>query len=199
MAFTELDIAPRTKGRAVKQLSLEAAGELTAADLALLASERGVKPTPIKMLRERHHALARCLSSGMSPAEASIITGYDPSRISVLKADPTFQALVADYSTVAAGVTADFVQRANVLSLTTMNRLQEIVEDDEQVLSPSILLEINKFAADRTGNAPVQKNLNMNVSADLGTKLDAARRRLAAATPVQIVQVPGGTDDAGPE
>lgn len=199
MAFAELDIAPRTKGRAVKQLSLEAAGDLSAADLALLASERGVKPTPIKMLRERHHALARCLAAGMSPGEASVITGYDPSRISVLKQDVAFQALVADYRSMGDGISADFVQRTQVLSLTVVNRLQEIAEDDEQVLSPATLLEIGKFAADRTGNAPVQKNVNLNVNADLGSKLDAARRRLAAAQPVQITQVPGTDDSAGSE
>lgn len=189
MAFAELDIPARTKGRAAKPLQLEAAGELTPADLALLASERGIKPTEIKELRERHHALARCLAAGMGNTEASAITGYSPSRISILKDDPTFQALVEDYKSISDGVTADFVQRTQVLSLTTVNRLQEIVENDEVELSPSILLEIGKFAADRTGNAPIQKNVNLNVNADLGNKLDAARRRLAAAQEVKVIEV----------
>jgi hypothetical protein len=200
MAFAELDIAPRTRGRGAKQVVLESIGELSPADLALLASERGVKPTAIKELRERHHALARCLAAGMSNAEASVITGYSPSRVSILKDDPTFKALVEDYKAMQEGVQADFVTRTQVLSLTVVNRLQEIVEDDETELSPATLLEIGKFSADRTGNAPVQKNVNLNVNAELGTKLDAARRRLAAAQPTQVSVVPGGTpNDPAPE
>lgn len=200
MAFAELDIAPRTKGRGTKQLQLEAIGELTPADLALLASERGIKPTEIKELRERHHALARCLAAGLKDVECSAITGYSPSRISILKNDPTFQALVDDYKSIQSGIAADFVTRTQTLSLTVVERLQEAVEDEDTPLSPSVLLEIGKFAADRTGNAPVQKNLNVNVNAELGSKLDAARRRLAAAQPVQITEVPSGaTDDPPPE
>lgn len=195
MAFAELDIAPRTKGRGGKQVSIEPAGDLVPADLALLASERGVQPVQIKALRERHHALARCLAAGMGNTEASAITGYSPSRISILKGDPGFAALVEDYKSMQTAVSADFVTRAQTLSLTVVERLQEVVEDEETSISPATLLEIGKFAADRTGNAPVQKNVNLNVNADLGSKLDAARRRLAAAKPVQITQVPGGTSD----
>jgi hypothetical protein len=101
-------------------------------------------------------------------------------------------ALVEDYKSMQSGIQADFVTRTQVLSLTVVERLQEAVEDEDKPLSPGVLLEIGKFAADRTGNAPVQKNVNLNVNADLGSKLDAARRRLAAAQPVQITEVPGG-------
>lgn len=177
MAFADqLDIAPRTKGRAGKAVAFGTARELTAADLALLASERGIKPTAIAQLRERHHALARCLAGGMTNAEASIITGYDPSRISILKSDPLFQALMQDYKTMSAAVTADFVERTNILALTVVNRLQEAVEADEP-LSPATLLEIGKFSADRTGNAPTTKTQNVNVNVQLGDRLRAARER----------------------
>jgi hypothetical protein len=108
--------------------------------------------------------------------------GTHPRGISILKDDPTFKALVEDYKAMQEGVQADFVTRTQVLSLT-VERLQEIVEDEEKNSPPRLLLEIGKFAADRTGNAPVQKNVNLNVNAELGTKLDAARRRLAAAQP----------------
>lgn len=181
MAFVDqLDIAPRTKGRAVAAVVFGTARELTAADLALLASERGIKPASLLQIRERHHALARCLAGGMSNSEASVITGYDPSRISILKSDPLFQALVADYATMSAGVTADFVERANVLGLTVMTRLQEAVEADEP-LSPSIMLEIGKFAADRSGNGATAKTQNVNVNINLGERLRAARERSNAA------------------
>lgn len=182
MAFAEeLDFAPRTKGRAGKQITFGPVRELAAADLALLASERGVKPTAILQLRERHHALARCLAGGISNTEASVITGYDPSRISILKSDPLFQALIEDYKSMSASVTADFVERANVLAVTVVNRLQEAVENEESPLSPSTLLEIGKFTADRTGNAPTAKTQNVNVNVNLGDRLRAARERSNAA------------------
>jgi len=187
MAFAELNLAPRTRGRGISPTKVEVIGDLTTADLALLASERGIKPVPIKALRDRHHALARCLATGMSNAEASIMTGYDPSRISVLKADTTFKALVEDYRSMGDAAQADFVERTNVLTLTTVNRLQELVEDDDS-LSPSTLLEIAKFSADRTGHAPVQRNVNLNVNADLGNRLQAARRRLALAQGSQVLE-----------
>lgn len=178
MAFAEeLDIAPRTKGRAVKAVSFGTARELLAADLALLASERGIKPTAIVQLRERHHALARCLAGGMGNAEASVITGYDPSRISILKNDPSFQSLIEDYKTMSASVTADFVERTNILALTAVNRMQEALENEESPPSLAQTLEVAKYAADRTGNAPTTKTQNVNVNVNLGDRLRAARER----------------------
>lgn len=178
MAFAEeLDIAPRTKGRSRSPLVITAAGELCPADLALLASERGVKPTELVKLRERHHALARCLASGMSNNEASVITGYDPSRISILKGNPLFQALIEDYKTMSSGVTADFVERTNILALTAVTRMQEAMEDEESPPSLAQALEVAKYAADRTGNAPTTKTQNVNVNIGFGDRLRAARER----------------------
>lgn len=116
----------------------------------------------------------------MSNTEAALVTGYDPSRISILKGDPSFQALLADYRTLADGAQADFFARSSMLSISVVNRLQDIVDDDED-LSPSTLLEIGKFSADRSGNAPVTKNLNVNVNHQFGDKLKAARERAAQA------------------
>lgn len=181
MTLPELDIAPRTKGRAVRQVILEPAGELTAADLALLASERGIKPAGILVLRERHHALARALAGGMSNAEASIITGYDPSRISILKGQELFKQLIEDYKAIGAGFTADFVERTSVLSLAVVDSLMDDLENEEKPLSVATKLEIAKFAADRTGNGPSTKTQNVNVNINLGDRLRAARERANAA------------------
>jgi hypothetical protein len=41
-----------------------------------------------------------------------------------------------------------------------------------------MLLEITKVLADRTGHAPVTKSVQVNVNADVGTRIEAARRRL---------------------
>lgn len=182
MAAAQLSLAPRTKGRATVPLVVELVGELTPADLTLMASEREVPTaTPlIQKLRDRHHHLASCLAQGMTDAEASAITGYDISRISILKNDPSFKALLADKRCIENATLAEFTARASVLALTAMNNLQEKLEDDANPLPASMELEIAKSFADRTGHAPVQKSLNINANVDLGSRLSEARKRLQA-------------------
>lgn len=175
---SELDFGPRVKGRASVPLSLSFVRELGAADIALLATERGVKPTPIGAIRDRHHALARVLAQGMTHTEASLVTGYDPSRISILRSDPTFIELIEQYKKVEAGLMADFMDRATTLTLTAVNRLQELLEDDEKPVSAQTALEIAKFGADRTGHAPVQKNMNLNANVGIADRVHRARERL---------------------
>lgn len=192
MAVSELDMVARTKGRAAKPVIAEFVREILPADVALLASERGIQPKPIQKLRDRHHALARCLASGMADAEAAAITGYDVSRISILRNDATFRELLSHYRTMENEVLAEFMDRATTLSLTAMNNLQERLENDEEPLSASMELEIAKFAADRTGHAPIQRNVNVNASLDLGNRLDQARRRLkevGADNPTRLINV----------
>lgn len=174
----DFDIEPRTRGRAGLPLIAEVVRELGPADFALLASERGIKPPPLVRLNDRHHSLARCLAKGMAPAEASAVTGYDPSRISILQRDPAFKELVEHYRKVENALFAEFTERATNLSLTAMNKLQELLEDDDAPVSVGTALEIAKFAADRTGHAPVNKSMNVNINADLGARMEAAKRRL---------------------
>lgn len=176
--ISELDIGPRGRGRASKAIEASVVRALAPSDLALLASERGTVSRPIARLRDRHHSLARCLARGMTNAEAAIITGYDPSRISVIKGDPSFKELLEYYRAEENQALADFTQRATDLTLTAMDALQEALEDEENPMPASMVLEVAKFAADRTGHAPVTKSLNVNVNADLGNRLDAARKRL---------------------
>ena len=183
--ISELDIGPRGRGRASKALDASMVRPLAPSDLALLASERGTASRPVARLRDRHHSLARCLARGMSNAEAAIVTGYDPSRISVLKGDPSFQELLSYYRACEDELLADFTQRATDLTLTAMDALQEAIEDEENPMAPAMILEVAKFAADRTGHAPVTKSLNVNVNADLGNRLDAARKRLRGSDDIQ--------------
>lgn len=178
MPVPELELAPRIKGRATRQLSVEFVREVEEADYALLASSRGSQPSLIKRLRDRHHALARLLAQGMKDSEVSLITGYDLSRISILKRDPTFQQLLSDYEKIEDGLMAEFQDRASLLTLTAMNNLQERLEDEENPLPAGMELEIAKTFADRTGHAPVQRNLNLNANVDLGTRLSQARERV---------------------
>lgn len=151
---------PRTKGRASKHISAVKARDLTSADLALLEVEGNrttSAPKPIAKIKNSHHALAKALAGGMKDVEASIVTGYDPSRISILKGDPSFKALIDFYRDNLNAVFADLHQRMSGLSIEAADRLREMLEDDENKVSATVLLDILKTTADRTGYAPTMK------------------------------------------
>ena len=186
MAVAELNPAPRGRGRAKAQLTAEFARELGESDLALLASERGIKPPRIAKIRDRHHALARSLAAGATDAQASAITGYDPSRISILKQDPTFKDLMAFYHKHEDAMLSDFVERTTTLSLTAVNEIADRLEDDPDSFSVGTLLEVAKFTADRTGHAPVQRSVNVNATMDIGARMAAARQRLQASMQEEV-------------
>lgn len=180
-----LTLSPRTRGRRALRVEAEILGPISPADLALLDAPRASEPPKIARLHDRHHALARALASGMRPYEASAITGYDPSRISILQRDPSFQDLVEDYRVKNDAAQASFVERASLVAVTALSRLADRLEDDEDPMSDSTLIEVVKLTADRTGHAPVQKNLNLNVNQDLGARLRAASARLQSITVIE--------------
>jgi hypothetical protein len=124
----------------------------------------------------------------MSLAEASAITGYDISRISILRGDPQFKELMSHYQGMAEAGLAQFQDRAITVAITALNNIQEMLEDDESPLPASVQLEVIKVAADRAGHAPVAKSVNVNVNHDLGARMRAAQQRLRNVTP-------GGDDE----
>jgi len=193
-----LDIAPRLGGRAPASLEAEALRELTLSDLALLQVERGTRAPSIKKLRDRHHALARCLAQGMKNSEASAVTGYDPSRISILLADPTFQDLLEHYKKVENSHFADFTTRATLLSLDALNELQERLEDDPESFTQGDLRELIKLTADRTGHAPVQKVQQTNINVELGGRLAQARARIIEARQSLLAEGSAGSPTSEP-
>lgn len=180
----ELALSLEPRGRRPAELAVEVVGEIGEADLALLAANRSTAPSVIKRIRDRHHSLAKALATGMSDSEASLITGYDPSRISVLKNDPTFKQLIAEYRTISDGVFADFQDRAAGVSLEYLNILADLAEDTPESVSPGFALEVVKTLADRTGHAPIAKSVQVSATVDLTGRLEAARKRVVGAKKV---------------
>ena len=182
----ELDFDVRTIGRASTVLDVAVVREIRKSDLELLQVERGTKPQPIAKIRDRHHGLARCLAQGMKDQEASAITGYSPSRISILKSDPTFEELVSFYKENETSSFAEFVQRATTVTLSAMNEIADRLEEIPENFSVGQLLEVSKTFADRIGHAPVQRNITANVNVELGARLASARARVAKMLEAQI-------------
>jgi len=172
----------RTQGRAERDLAPVMVRALTGEDLSKLEEEKGsTPPSLMKRLSERHHALARNIASGMPDYEAAAITGYSPSRISILKSDPTFKELVHFYREKVDAKYADLHERLAGLSLDAARILQERMEEAPEKITDGHILEIMKSGADRTGYGPATRS-DVNVNVNIADRLQAARKRVAART-----------------
>jgi len=141
----------------------------------------GVTTPDLKAIRHTHHRLAQLLAGGMDEMVAAKLCNYSISRVSILKGDPAFQELLAHYSNVVDDAFSDFATAAGELSVDVVHRLQQMLDEEPEKISPGTLIEMGKFLADRSGNAPVQRILNTNVNVNLGDRLRAARERVRAA------------------
>lgn len=174
----DLDIAAADFiGRRPRAVQAEVTRELTASDLALLATERGIKPSHIARLSERHHALARCLASGLSVADACAITGYTPSRVSILKGDPSFEELIAFYRGPTAELVQDLGAKMRQNALEAQNILTERLEEEPASFDAGTLLDITKLGADRTGFGPASRTQHHHIHENLADRLKSARQR----------------------
>lgn len=170
----------RTRGRAAKEVEFEVIGPLTGADLALLDGEKGSKPSALKRLGERHHALARLIAEGRRPSEAAMIMGYDVSRVSILQDDPAFAELVKFYAADQAQVYRGLHEKLAGISSDAMDLIQDRLETVGDKVPLKELRELAQMGADRTGAGPTSTQVNVNVG--IGDRLEAARRRVAERT-----------------
>ena len=154
-------------GKAEREVHMELVRELTPEDLLVReVCTVGSKPPGIKTLRATHHRLAQCLAQGFSDAEASITTGYSPSRISILKNDPAFKDLLAFYSEKRAEVFVDVQARMAGFATAAVEVLQERLEDKPETFSNQDLNNLIKTTADRGGHSPVHKSENKTIVLD---------------------------------
>jgi hypothetical protein len=180
-----LSIPFRTRGRAARALHFAEVRELTPVDIALLAEEKGSRAPALKRLGDRHHALARCLASGMKESDAAMACGYVLSRVSVLKSDPAFQELLEFYREDTNRAYRDMHDRLAGIASDAVDEIQERLEADsvaeEKSISLGQLLEIAKMGADRSGHGP-QSSSTVNVNVGIAAKLEQARRRVSQRT-----------------
>ena len=97
----------------------------------LMGTEPQAKPKPsgLQHIRHSHHRLAQLVAQGRPAAEISLITGYAPVYISILKGDPSFKELVAHYSEEREAVFVDVLERMTALGLSTLEELQARLAD----------------------------------------------------------------------
>jgi hypothetical protein len=106
-------------------------------------------------LRNTHHMLARLLAEGRPNEECALITGYTPSRVSVLKQDPAFQELVIYYEGQTKQQYLDVHARLAAFGLSTVDELQRRLEDDPESFKNRELMELAQLLLDRTVAPPI--------------------------------------------
>lgn len=169
----------QASGRKAKPASAVVLRPLERADLEMrAAAEVGVKPSAVKRISERHHAVARSLALGMPEAQVAAATGYSLSRISILKADPSFQELMKFYRESAGETFADMQQKLAGITSTALDILADRLEDEPEKFKTGDLLEVLKAGADRSGYGPKTTQTNVNVNLNLSDRLQAARKRV---------------------
>ena len=140
-------------------------------------------------LRDTHHALARALAAGMTNDQAALASGYTAVRVSILKADPAFQELVAHYRENLDVVYADLHARISSFSIDLLEELRSRFEENPDEMSSPFLKELMTVLADRTGFGP--KTTQVNVNIDLASRLEAARQRAE----IEAKALPDHTND----
>lgn len=110
----------------------------------------GSQTPSLVRLRTAHHALARLLAEGVPAVQASAITGYSLSRITILQADPAFADLLSYYKGQVAEKYLDVHERLGVLGMTAVEELQERLEERPEEFKNRELMELAEMALDRS-------------------------------------------------
>lgn len=169
--LAELDLSDpeieshRIQGAIAQDRYVDYVRDLEPSDLEALKLPRGSTPPSLVRIHSTHHALARCLALGMSNNQAAQITGYSASRISILKSDESFKALVEDYRAETKSIVADAQFRMAGDFLMAQEMLHDLMEANPETFTPQMLIEIIKMYADRTGHGPGQK-ISMDIKKD---------------------------------
>lgn len=148
------------RGKLARHPRILSVESLSREDLLVLREKR-IGPPRVKMLRRSHHRVARLIALGYRDADITRMTGYGPSRITSLKADPAVQELIATYDR---KVEEDFEKKIDhvheemtEIKLRSLNLIQDRLDkaEDEDEPAPIALKDLLSLAgdmADRTGH-----------------------------------------------
>jgi len=124
-----------------KQLIVEIVRALDDQD-ARTGEPIGAGVPALQSIRASHHQLAQLIAQGRPDTEVSLITGYSTTRISSLKADPSFAELLDGYGTIRQQIFVDTLERMRVLGLSTLDELQERLETAPEKWTNRELMEM---------------------------------------------------------
>ena len=146
--LAEIELSGRGGGRkSLRVLDWHIVRSLTSEDIPALLAPPPVPPGMSRQvqMRHAHHQLAQCLAKGIDDTEASLISGYSTNYISILRGDPSFQELLANYGEERKAVFVDVMERMKALGLHTLEELQARMEEDPDKFSNRELQELAKM------------------------------------------------------
>ena len=154
MNLLNLNIAKMAgPGRLPLPLDAEYVRDIEEADLALMAIQPlGSVPPALKRITDRHHSLARLLAAGVPDNEAALITGYDISRVSILKNSPAFQELLALYQAETKREFTTTLEHMAGIARDAALILRERMEENPDRFTNNELVKMNTEMVDRTKN-----------------------------------------------
>lgn len=168
----------RTRGRADKTPAILASGVLTAEQLEHRSTrEVGIEARPLQRLTVRHREIARAVASGDRTGEIAARFGLTASRVSVLKADPAFQELVACYQTQRDLSGERVTEVIGGVRDAALLELWDRLDEEPSEIATDELLKIVTATSDRTGFGP-KRTEEKNVNFNFGEELAAARNRV---------------------
>lgn len=175
MALNRTAIAGSKNVLAVRVLSKE--------DLERLREPRDSRHA-IAKVRDPHHNLARLLVAGLSLHEAARRAGYSYNGAALLKKDPAFQELMAQYRGQVDKAWLESLDDYFELGFSNMLKAERQVAEhldaaDEagELVPLRNLIAISGDRADRFGYHKRQTNINVNI--DFAAKLERTRQRTA--------------------
>lgn len=175
--------------------------ELTRGDLSVLAIKR--QPVHIQTIRDSHHRIARAIASGMRNDEIAATCGISITRVSMLKADPSMQDLIAHYRAL---ITDDWVQTVDPVKdflkeVTTKSiamiadKLDTAIEKNETLPSRD-LVAFAELGLDRTGYGKERRNFNTNLN--FASELERMRKRTSRVNDMRTIEARPSTGPLPP-
>lgn len=158
--LASIDLSDITAPPKVVTCTIE--GSVEPEDIARLLRRRGEvdvpagsQPGDLKKIRERHHALARYVASGMQNGIIAQLVGLTEQYVSTLLAAPAMQQLIAYYRSNHINATQAVSDRLKHVALKAVDELEVRLDDGE--LDSNALLSMAKLGLDRSGHGPSSK------------------------------------------
>jgi hypothetical protein len=185
LSIEDLDLnlqIPASRGRRKLHVNHFLDRELTEEDVIILMEDppRGSETPSIIKLKQSHHKLAQLLAEGVPDIEASLITGYAQSRISILKTDPAFKELLAHYKGIQKDIYINVHERLSGMSLDALEEIHSRLEENPEDFSIKELKELVELGFDRSGFGPKStQSLDIHLSANelLSSVKDEIRKK----------------------
>ena len=140
------------------------------------------RPSTIQKIRDHHHKIAWMVAKGMRTNEIAAEIGYTVSRVSILKGDPAFKALVEAkrerLEQVELEVYADNVKKAYMVEGMSWDELSDMYHDKPGEISLEQHLQVIQVAREaQFGKVSRSFSVNANLELSLAEQCEARMQR----------------------